>query len=251
MHTHSHHNASGLQLDNGTAAPDGTVYPLSDVKLQYIDRPHAYHRQYEAQALRDWTKHIAQKPALFNGTVIHFDQVDLKDGVLHANCHPMPYASFLHWRSNEDRFGSHMFPLGLMVTQDNRIIVGRMAEHTFMGGRIYAPSGSFDMSDLADGLIDPLGNIIREVREETGFQLEHRRAESNGFLFVSDIHLVIVYIFHLDQPSDAICSQMTEFIQNDPEAELDKVFAIGQEDAYDSNMPAYMPLILNWYFDRV
>ena len=52
----------------------------------------------------------------------------------------------------------------------------RMAAHTVNAGRVYFAAGSFEPSDFRDGLVDADGNMVREVREETGLDIAGARA---------------------------------------------------------------------------
>ena len=81
--------------------------------------------------------------------------------------------SFLTWR--DQGFPDHTvfngFGMGALRSNDGAFVLGEMAAHTANGGRVYFPSGTPDLDDLRDGMVDISGSIAREVEEEAGFEV--------------------------------------------------------------------------------
>lgn len=124
-----------------------------------------------------WAATRAANPGLWNGPFYLFDSGGGPDadGVFRAEGLATDFASFLHWRAGDppDPRHRHIFPVGAVITTDERLMIGRMAMTTANPGRRYPPSGSFDPHDLVahpDGRdrLDAEANMIREIGEEVG-----------------------------------------------------------------------------------
>ena len=119
-----------------------------------------------------WATTSAGNPGLWNGPFFLFGDAALDpDGaVFRAQGFRTDFASFLHWRAGDppDPRWRHVFPVGGVISADERLMVGRMSATTANPGRCYPPSGSFDPHDLVGDRLDPMANIFREIGEEVG-----------------------------------------------------------------------------------
>lgn len=80
------------------------------------------------------------------------------------------YAHYLYCQnvnSEMDGYGIRViFTSCLVETSDNKIIFGKMGEHTARAGIYQLCGGGVDSSDIKDGIFDFLGNISKELKEE-------------------------------------------------------------------------------------
>ena len=228
---------------------DGSVFTVDYVELTYSPDPYEYHKLYAEQGLAEWGDVIAQKPSMFNGNVLLEAGLHRDGNTLRGVSHSIPFSSFIHWIKNDGQEGYHLFAMGLMISGDGFPILGRMADHTFNAGKVYGPAGSLDEDDIVNGRVDLHANIIREISEETGLEIETKSLSGPFDIFVFDRKIVAVKRIVFTQKSDVLCQTINDFIQSDKDAELSEVFAIREPGRYEHKMALHMPKILNWFFD--
>lgn len=228
------------------------TYPrfVQRVELKVSDQPHPYHVKNSNVALEAWQDEIARKPSLFNGMVLLESAMTYHEGQLYGTSHLIPYSTFLHWLQNAKGEGSHLFALGLIISNDGFPIVGMMSEQTYNAGKCYAPSGSLDKDDIIDGRVDLLANVARELGEETGLDLTKADIEPGFHMFKTQRNSIAVTRCHFDLSASELCAQINSFIVKDSDAELSNVFAIEQKHQYGDAITDYMIEILDWHFDQ-
>ncbi len=224
---------------------------VQSVELSVTDQPHPYHVKNADIALEAWQGEVVKKPSLFNGLVFLERELNFTDKRLLGISHLLPYSTFLHWLKNKDGEGEHLFALGLIVSKEGFPLLGRMAAHTYNGGKCYAPSGSLDADDIEDGKINLLANIKRELGEETGVDLSQSAIQDGFHVFRHGRNTIAVTRCKFDLTAAELCRQINGFIQSDPDAELSEVFAVKEKQNYADNLAEYMIEILNWHFDTI
>jgi 8-oxo-dGTP pyrophosphatase MutT (NUDIX family) len=142
----------------------------------------------------------------------------------------------------------HLFGSALIVTSDDAVLLIRMAAKTANPGKVYAPAGSLDESDICHQGVDVQGGILREAREETGLDLSGAKAE-NRLLGWRSARLVAVFRrFRLEESADVLVSRMRAHIRTDPEQEIaDVVVVRGPGDA-GPTAPNYMQAMIDFHF---
>ncbi len=185
----------------------------------------------------DFARRLAANPTLWNGPFYLFDQVAVIDGTLRARARPTDFATFMLWRaaSEPDPRFAHMFPVPAVTTTDDRLLVGLMGPQTANPGRVYPPSGSFDPLDEDGGRLDPVANMVREVREEVGLDIAGLPADP-GFTVYSNgpRRLAIVRRFRAPVTAAAWTEAIAAHVAADPHQELAGFRFI----AYDECPPA-------------
>lgn len=229
------------------------TYPrfVHTIELNVSDQPHPYHVKKSHDALESWQDEIARKPSLFNGLVLLESAMSIEGKRLKGICHLVPYSTFLHWLQNIEGEGSHLFALGLIVSNDGFPIVGMMAEHTYNAGKCYAPSGSLDKDDIINGKVDLLANVARELGEETGLNLSNAEIEPGFHIFKTNRNMIAVTRCRFNLSASELCTQINSFIAKDNHPELSHVFAIERKHEYGDAITDYMIEILDWHFDHI
>lgn len=223
---------------------------VESVGISYSLDVHPYHQKFGDMALDNWAKEKLRKPKLFNGNVLLFSKLDLIDEKLECVCHSVPYSTYLHWRRSDQKIGYHLFPLPFIISSEGYPILGKMAEHTFHSGQFYSPAGAFDEDDIEGTRVDPFRNMMREVKEETGLNLESAKPETDFYFHLHEQKIALVKVLRFQMNANEILSQINLFIKNDSEAELESVIALSNSTEYPEDMPYYMKPILDWYFKK-
>ena len=138
----------------------------------------------------------------------------------------------------------------MLVTSDNALIAIRMGAHTVNAGRVYFAAGSFEPEDFPDGVVDPHGNMAREVREETGLDISGARRGDRHYALSTERGTVIFRRYFLDADADEIASRIRDFVAGEAEPEIEEPVVIrSARDLPDGLMP-HMPPMIEWHFLR-
>lgn len=184
----------------------------------------------------------ADNPALWNGPILLMrGDFRLADGNLSGRFRQSDFASFLWWRDAgwPDLGMVNAFALAAMEGSDGGFVLGVMGAHTSMGGRIYFPGGTPDPSDVtADGRVDLVGSVFRELEEETGL-IAADVAEDLGFTAVFDgprVALLRRLVFAV--PADALAARIRAFLAAEATPELADVAVVhGEADLSERIAP--------------
>src|SRR3954462_15103648 len=127
--------------------------------------------------------HFAEKqrerPKIWNGRVLLGRDAVFMASHLSATYFEADFASFLAWRDwgFPDKAVFNGFGMGALLSNDGAFALGEMGPHTANAGRIYFPSGTPDLDDVRDVVVDISGSVTRELEEETGLTLADYRGE--------------------------------------------------------------------------
>ena len=231
--------------------PENTVFEVRSVELRVEPGEHPFHVAERSAAQANWALEKQANPALFNGAMLFQEKLRISDGILRAVGHIVPYSTFLWWRKQPGGAGGyHVYALPVPVSSDGAIIAIRMAPHTANPGQVYCPAGSFDTSDVVDGACDVLANMVREVREETGLDLESAVADTHVHALHRERRVALFRCFRFSMTADEMLERIAAHMAVDEEKEIDAAVAIRSSDplAHPYN-PVMLPL-LAWFFDQ-
>ncbi|MBP1850926.1 NUDIX hydrolase [Rhizobium halophytocola] len=229
-------------------AAQNTVFEIASVDLRVDPGEHPFHEAQKAKAAGNWLREKAQKPAMFDGQVMLQRELVVDAAGVRATGHLVPYSTFLWWRRSAPATGFHLFGLPVVVSGDGAIIAIRMADHTANAGQVYCAAGSLDASDVVNGRCDLLGNMVREVREETGLDLA--AAEDDGRLLASHAGrtLAIYRIFRFEASADDLLAAIEDHRLNAADQEISGAVAIRSADPDAHHYNVAMPPLLRWFF---
>lgn len=218
------------------------VYPILTFDLQLTADPWEFALAERKRIDAHWARLVAANPGLWNGEVLMSNRVTLADGSLSARFIRSDFASLVAWRDwgleASDAF--NVFGSAVVVSGDGALLYGRMAGHTLNAGRIYPPGGSLEPADVtADGRVDVLGSIERELAEETG--LDVKDAEQGGFLAIfDDQHRVsIAQILRYPFSSAHLARKVRDYLASERDPELAGVEMIARHSQIDATMPGF------------
>ncbi len=227
----------------------GEIVSASAARLCVADGRHPYEVEHSAAIEANWRMEKARQPALFDGQVVLFERLLLENGRLAGCGRLVRFATFLHWRASGRRHGAHhAYANAIPVTRDNRLIAVEMAAHTANPGRIYFPSGSFDRDDVHAGRIDVAGNMIREVREETGLAFAGLACERTYSVLPLASGTVIAKRVLLEMTGDEAQARIERFVASQRQPEIARPVVIDGPLAAGAPFADQMALLVDWHF---
>ncbi|MBS1164838.1 MAG: hypothetical protein H6R00_863 [Proteobacteria bacterium] len=180
-----------------------------------------------------WAACLTANPHLWNGRVLGTiapgapGGIAVHGGVLTGEAVEGDFAGFIAWRDwGFPEIGiRNLFGSALVLSSDGALILGVMGATTANAGKIYPPGGSLEPADVdADGNVDVIASIERELREETG--LIAAEATMEGMLAAFDGPRVSVgRILRFPQPADDLVSIIMAELDRQQERELARVVA--------------------------
>jgi 8-oxo-dGTP pyrophosphatase MutT (NUDIX family) len=244
-----------VTADKPGGKPDGVWPPptnpirIDAFDLSVVEGPHPLYLVHEQEIESNWEREATANPHLFNGQMVLQRYLTYDRGVIRGVAHVIPYSTLLWWRKRSDPEGAlHLFGFAVIVSSDGAIIAIRMSERTANPGQVYCAAGSLDLSDIVDGKLDVAGNMIREVREETGLDLSEAEADQHFYASHRDNRIVAFRLYRFPVTSAELAARIEAHMPHDEEQEIDGVVVIRSADhAAHKYNPLMLP-ILDWYF---
>lgn len=121
-----------------------------------------------------WAKRLRENPKLRRGKVYCIrDIIEYPDRTIY-NMVETDYAHYLYTLNCdvEEKYTCKVcFAVGLIITSDNKYIIGQMSKDTATPLRLQLPGGGLEEQDIIDGKVCLERNLDRELKEEIGFGL--------------------------------------------------------------------------------
>lgn len=235
----------------GQGLPEGAMVPVDAMDVRLDPSAHPIERGNAEAIAENWRSEIAAKPTLFDGEMVLLSRLSWRDRVLSGVCHTVRYSTFLFWRSTRAGTAAHCFAHAMPVSSDGALMAIRMGGHTINGGKVYFAAGSFEPGDFfADGQVDVLGNMAREVREETGIDLSGLPREAGYQAVRMREGTVLARRFFLPWTADEAAERISAFVADEVEPEIEgPVIIRSADDAPEGLMPHIRPLV-GWHFSK-
>lgn len=229
--------------------PRDVILPVDVVDVRLDPAPHPFERDNRAAIEANWAVERAQRPALFDGTVVLLSELAYGDNRLAGRCHAIRYSTFMLWRKMRPvTSAEHAFAHAMLISSDNALVAIRMGAHTANAGKVYFAAGSFEPEDFRDGLVDLDYNMAREVREETGLDLGQAHREERCHALSVGSGTVIVRCYRMAETADELAGRIGQFVAQDPDPEIEGPVVIrGMDDLPENLMPHMRPLV-EWHF---
>lgn len=229
--------------------PRGVVAPITSADIQLLETRHPFEFANESEIAANWEREFTANPALFNGTMVLLSRLTYLDGRLEGRCHAVKYATMLHWRRNKGVAGiEHFFAFPVLVSSDGALVAVRMGGHTANPGKVYFAAGSFEPEDFVDGQVDAVGNMTREVREETGLDISAVRTDARFQLYSINHATVLFRRYWLDEDADQIALKVESFVAGEADPEIEGPVVIRSAKDVSPDMTEHMRAIVEWHF---
>lgn len=230
--------------------PEARVFELDSVRLDLDGAEHPWVAENRAAIEAHWAREEIERPWLFNGTMILHRGLRMEDRAIHGVSHRAPYAALLHLVATWPRADvAHLFGSAIILSSDGAMLLIRMARRTANSGKVYAPAGSLDPSDISDGRIDVEGSIRREAREETGLDLSRESAETPLLCWRQAGLVAIFRRFQMDETADVLSQRISDHIRTGAEKEIEDVVVVRRPEDAGPTAPAYMQALMAYHFD--
>jgi hypothetical protein len=184
----------------------------------------------------------ARKPKLWNGQVLLGRNPVFTEGRFSAEYFQTDFASFLTWRDLgfPDDTVFNGFGMGALRGNDGAFVLGEMAAHTANGGRVYFPSGTPDLDDLRNGMVDISGSVAREVEEEAGLMPPEYCADQHWHCVVSAPLIAMIRILNVPMSGEALRARIESNLAIQPSPELAAVHVVRGPADFSAAMPRFV-----------
>jgi 8-oxo-dGTP pyrophosphatase MutT (NUDIX family) len=184
----------------------------------------------------------AEKPQLWNGRVLLGRNPVFSGDRFSADYFEADFASFLAWRDwgFPDNSVFNGFGMGALRGSDGVYVLGEMAAHTANGGRIYFPSGTPDLDDLRDGMVDIPGSVTREVEEETGLTVADYRTDEHWDCIVSGAMIAFIRMLDVDIPGEVLRAKIEANLASHRSPELAAIHLVRGPADFTPAMPDFV-----------
>jgi 8-oxo-dGTP pyrophosphatase MutT (NUDIX family) len=201
---------------------------------------------FAAERRADIDAHFAlqqlEKPKLWNGRVLLGRDPVFSGDSFSAGYFEADFASFLAWRDwgFPDNSMFNGFGMGALRGNDGVFVLGEMAAHTANAGRIYFPSGTPDLDDLHDGIVDIAGSVAREVEEETGLRPADYTAADHWDCVVSGALIAIIRVLNVAMSAQALRAKIAANLATHRSPELAAIHLVRGPADFTPAMPHFV-----------
>ncbi|MEW5421181.1 NUDIX hydrolase [Amorphus sp. 3PC139-8] len=234
-------------------AADGDIVlrPVSSFAIGFRDVVPAFATIRRADIEARWNAAVAANPALFNGTVLLFQDVAVQGAALSAVAVPVDYATFsafMAWGGPEPRL-TNLFGAAAVVSRDGGLLLGRMGRRTDDPGTVKLVGGTPDLNDVIDGRVDMFGSIARELAEETGLRVDEAAREPKLWYASDPPYGALIQVLRFPQDGATLAARVRDFLHEDNDPELQDVVVLdARTDPSMLGLPPYSLAIARQLF---
>jgi 8-oxo-dGTP pyrophosphatase MutT (NUDIX family) len=232
----------------------------SDVRIVSVDRldlGFAPYRWRFAEARRhDIEAYFAERrkstPELWNGRILLMRDLAIADGALRGACFETGFADFMAWRdwNFPDPSVVNCFSMGALRASDGAYLLGVMSDRTANAGRIYFPAGTPDPADVRGATVDLLGNIMREIAEETGLTAADFSLTPGWHAVLDGPRVAVMKRIDVPHPAAQVRERMLRHLASGPQPELSDIRIVRSVADFDPKMPDFVTAYLSHMWER-
>jgi 8-oxo-dGTP pyrophosphatase MutT (NUDIX family) len=226
------------------------IHRVTSLDLRVQPWPWPFAKERRADIAAHFALKQREKPKLWNGRVLLGRKPVFAGERFSASYFETDFASFLAWRDwgfpDHDVFnGSGM---GALRCADGAFVMGEMGPHTANAGRIYFPSGTPDVDDIRDGVVDISGSVVRELEEETGLKPGEYRSDAHWHCVFTGPAVAMIRLLHVDTSGEALRARLEANLALQAHPELSAIHLVrGPRDLTDA-MPRFVTAFVEAQF---
>ena len=203
-----------------------------------------------AEIVAHFAKLQRERPQIWNGRVLLGRDPVFSADRFTATYFETDFASFLAWRDwgFPDKAVFNGFGMGALRACDGAFVMGEMGQHTANAGRIYFPSGTPDLDDVKDGVLDIPASVARELEEETGLTPADYRAQSHWHCVVAGPAIALIRILDVNMAGEAIRAQIEANLAAQTHPELAAIHLVRGVGDLTAVMPGFVKAFIEQQF---
>ena len=186
-------------------------------------------------------------PQLWNGRVLLMRDFAIADGTLRGVYFEAGFAEFLAWRdwNFPDPAVVNCFSMGALRASDGAYLLGVMSNHTANAGRVYFPAGTPDLGDVRGDTVDLLGNVMREIVEETGLTAADFSVTPGWRAVIAGSRVALMKRIDVPYPAEEVREQMLRHLASELQPELGDIRVVRSVADFDPKMPGFVTAYLS------
>jgi 8-oxo-dGTP pyrophosphatase MutT (NUDIX family) len=229
--------------------PDAHIVPVDRLDLGLVP----YRWRFAEDRSRDIAAHFATRrkatPQLWNGRVLMMRDLAIRDGTLRGVFFEVSFAEFMAWRDwncpGPDASVVNCFSMGALRTRDGAYLLGVMSDGTASEGRIYFPAGTPDLEDVRGDTVDLLGNVVREIAEETGLTVVDYTMTPGWHAVIDGSYVALMKSIDVPRATEEVRNCMLRHIASEPQPELCDIRIVRSAADFDAKMPRVVTAYLS------
>ncbi len=241
-----------------------TLAPLTKpIHIRYSDKQVTFSPEITASIEAYWQKRLAENSHLFNGDAFTLTSLEETPEAIEVQMAATKFANCLYslYGSDSDEVIHRVFHSAcLVITSDNKFILGEMGKNTARAGDICCSGGSIDRGDIRGDMIDLDYSTTHEVREELGFDPlgAHVTSYRPAYIKTGGPHDMITVIYELsieltsEQFSNNYDNFVAELAEKNEEIEFEQLFYVDNTPEaveafiaeHTGHLDAYVPVLL-------
>jgi 8-oxo-dGTP pyrophosphatase MutT (NUDIX family) len=227
-----------------------SVVPLDDVTFAFAPREWPFAQERRAEIAAHFAAQQAQTPALWNGRILLVNEWSVAAGAMRGTYFATDFADFLAWRDWDfpDRSVINCFAMGAIRTADGAFVLGVMGSHTANSGKIYFPAGTPEPDDVVGQQVDLMGNIAREVAEETGLTESDFKPEPGWTAVLDGRRLALIRVLQAHASAGQLETRVRAYLASEERPELDDIRIVRSRADFDPMMPPFIVAYLEQAF---
>jgi len=224
-----------------------TVFSVAHLETPLVRWQWPFAQEQRDKIAEHFDKLRKKTPVLWNGRVLLMNGCTTTKQTIRGTFFETNYADFIAWRDWGFPDGNiiNAFAMGAIRTADGAYLLGVMSPATVNAGQIYFPSGTPDLSDVADGGVNLAGSVMREVAEETGLGADDFET-SRAWTAVRDgAYLALMRDLHAREDAETLRARIIDTLASQENPEFSDIRIVRSRSDYDPRMPPFITAFLD------